>query len=74
MGDYTYTFKTKAPATFDATATHSIGVSAQRNLSEYGTFDEWSETSNDVFNFVPNGSTGYGHALGGDHRRLQPVP
>ena len=55
-GDYTYTFKTKAPATFDATVTHSIGVSAQRNLSEYGTFDEWSETSNDVFTFVPNGS------------------
>ncbi|MGA3017433.1 MAG: OmcA/MtrC family decaheme c-type cytochrome [Bryobacteraceae bacterium] len=56
VGDYTYTFKTKAPTTFDATATHSIGVSAQRNLAEYGTFDEWSETSNDVFNFVPNGS------------------
>ena len=56
VGDYTYTFKTKAPTTFDATATHSIGVSAQRNLAEFGTFDEWSETSNDVFNFVPNGS------------------
>ena len=56
IGDYTYTFKTKAPTTFDATATHSIGVSAQRNLAEFGTFDEWSETSNDVFNFVPNGS------------------
>src|SRR5271157_2634888 len=56
VGDYTYTFKTKAPVTFDATATHSIGVSAQRNLAEFGTFDEWSETSNDVFTFVPNGS------------------
>jgi len=56
VGDYTYTFKTKAPANFDATATHSIGVSAQRNLSEFGTFDEWSETSNDVYSFVPNGS------------------
>ncbi|HUK15168.1 MAG TPA: OmcA/MtrC family decaheme c-type cytochrome [Bryobacteraceae bacterium] len=56
VGDYTYTFKTKAPANFDATATHSIGVSAQRDLSAYGTFDEWSETSNDVFTFVPNGS------------------
>src|ERR1035438_3345812 len=53
VGDYTYTFKTKAPTTFDVTATHSIGVSAQRNLAEYGTFDEWSETSNDVFSFVP---------------------
>jgi OmcA/MtrC family decaheme c-type cytochrome len=56
LGDYTYTFKTKAPAGFDATATHSIGVSAQRDLSAFGTFDEWSETSNDVFTFVPNGS------------------
>jgi OmcA/MtrC family decaheme c-type cytochrome len=56
VGDYTYTFKTKAPTTFDATATHAIGVSAQRDLSEFGTFDEWSETSNDVFTFVPNGS------------------
>jgi OmcA/MtrC family decaheme c-type cytochrome len=56
VGDYTYTFKTLAPATFDATATHAIGVSAQRDLSEFGTFDEWSETSNDVFTFVPNGS------------------
>jgi OmcA/MtrC family decaheme c-type cytochrome len=56
IGDYTYTFKTKAPATFDPTVTHSVGVSAQRNLAAYGTFDEWSETSNDVFTFVPNGS------------------
>jgi OmcA/MtrC family decaheme c-type cytochrome len=56
IGDYTYTFKTKAPTNFDATVTNSIGVSAYRNLSEYGTFDEWSEVSNDVFNFVPNGS------------------
>ena len=56
VGDYTYTFKTKAPITFDATTTNAIGVSAQRDLSEFGTFDEWSETSNDVFNFVPNGT------------------
>src|ERR1039458_10063443 len=56
VGDYTYTFKTKAPSTFDATATTAIGVSAQRDLSEFGTFDEWCETSNDVFNFVPNGT------------------
>lgn len=54
-GDYTYTFKTKAPTGFDATVTHAIAVSAQRNLSEFMTYDEWSQTSNDVFNFVPNG-------------------
>lgn len=56
VGDYTYTFKTKAPANFDANTTHSIGVSASRNLSEYGTYDQWSEVSNDVFSFVPSGS------------------
>jgi OmcA/MtrC family decaheme c-type cytochrome len=56
LGDYSYTFNTKAPANFDPTVTHSVGVSAQRNLAEYGTFDEWSETSNDVFSFVPNGA------------------
>jgi OmcA/MtrC family decaheme c-type cytochrome len=56
VGDYTYTFKTKAPTTFDATATTSIGISAYRNMAEYGTYDEWSESSNDVFNFVPNGA------------------
>jgi OmcA/MtrC family decaheme c-type cytochrome len=55
-GDYTYTFATKAPANFDATATHAIGVSAQRDLSEFITYAEWAETANDVYNFVPDGS------------------
>jgi OmcA/MtrC family decaheme c-type cytochrome len=56
VGDYTYTFKTKAPANFDPTATHAIGVSVNRNLSAFMTYDEWSEVANDVFNFVPNGA------------------
>ena len=56
VGDYTYTFKTKAPAGYDASATHAIGVSVNRDLSEFMTYDEWSEVSNDVFNFVPNGA------------------
>jgi OmcA/MtrC family decaheme c-type cytochrome len=55
-GDYTYTFKTKAPATFDATVTHAIGVSATRDLSEFVEMDEWANVSNDVFPFVPDGS------------------
>jgi len=55
-GDYIYTFKTKAPADFDKTVTHSIGISANRNLTEFMTYDEWSAVSNDVFNFVPDGS------------------
>lgn len=53
-GTYDYTFKTKAPASFDPAATHSIGGQAERNLSAYGyptTF-----TSDDVYTWVPNGS------------------
>jgi OmcA/MtrC family decaheme c-type cytochrome len=56
VGDYTYTFKTKAPTTFDATVTHAIGISANRNLSEFITQDEWARIGNDVYNFVPDGS------------------
>ena len=55
-GDYTYTFKTRAPVGFDATATHAIGVSANRNLTEFMTYSEWAEIANDVFTFVPDGS------------------
>jgi OmcA/MtrC family decaheme c-type cytochrome len=55
-GDYTYTFKTKTPTTFDATVTHAIGISANRDLSEFITQSEPSATANDVFNFVPDGS------------------
>jgi OmcA/MtrC family decaheme c-type cytochrome len=54
IGDYTYVFKTKAPATFDVTATTSIGAQAFRNMAEFGTFDEWAESSNDVFTFRPD--------------------
>jgi OmcA/MtrC family decaheme c-type cytochrome len=56
VGDYTYTFATKAPKGFDATATHTIGIAAQRDLSEWMTYDEWSETANVTFDFVPNGT------------------
>src|ERR1019366_7425106 len=35
VGDYTYTFKTKAPATFHHTVTHAIGISANRSLAEF---------------------------------------
>ena len=56
IGDYTYTFKTKAPVNFDATVTTAVGVSASRNMAEFGTYDEWSTVGNDVFTFVPNGN------------------
>ena len=52
-GEYTYTFSIRAPANFDRTATHSIGVYASRNLTE---FDLGTQRSNDVYNFVPDGS------------------
>ena len=55
-GDYTYTFKTKAPTTFDPKVTHAIGISANRNLTEFMTYDEWQAVANDVYNFVPDGS------------------
>jgi OmcA/MtrC family decaheme c-type cytochrome len=53
-GTYNYTFGTKAPTTFDPTATHSIGAQASRNLTAYGYPTAF--TSNTVFTFVPNGS------------------
>ena len=35
VGEYVYTFKNKAPATFDATATHRVGVYGSRNLTQW---------------------------------------
>lgn len=52
-GVYDYTFRTKAPKGFDASATHTIGIQAQRNLADFGL---GSQGIDDVFNFVPNGS------------------
>ncbi|MGC9969342.1 MAG: OmcA/MtrC family decaheme c-type cytochrome [Bryobacteraceae bacterium] len=54
-GDYTYTFKSKAPASFDKTATHSIGMWAARDLSEFD-MTAIANYDSDVFNFVPNGA------------------
>ena len=52
-GDYTYTFKTKAPVGFDATATHTIGVYGNRNLVSFLGGSSYASTT---FNFVPNGA------------------
>lgn len=52
-GEYVYTFRTKAPAGFDANATHSIAVYGSRNLNE---FDMGTQYASDVFHFVPDGS------------------
>jgi OmcA/MtrC family decaheme c-type cytochrome len=53
-GEYTYTFRTKAPATVDRGATHSIGAYGSRNLSE---FELGTQYDDDVFNFIPAGGT-----------------
>src|SRR5690242_13490986 len=52
-GVYTYTFHTKAPATIDRHATHSIGVYSSRNLTE---FDLGTSYDDNVYTFVPDGS------------------
>jgi OmcA/MtrC family decaheme c-type cytochrome len=53
-GQYTYTFKTKAPQGYDATATHTIGVYSTRNLTE---FDAGVAYSDSNYNFIPAGGT-----------------
>jgi OmcA/MtrC family decaheme c-type cytochrome len=52
-GEYVYTFRTKAPVNFDATATHSIGAYSSRDLTE---FDLGTQFADNVFTFAPNGS------------------
>ncbi|HXJ44815.1 MAG TPA: OmcA/MtrC family decaheme c-type cytochrome, partial [Bryobacteraceae bacterium] len=52
-GRYQYVYGNKAPAGFDATATHTIGVYAARNMSAFGIPNNNAST---VFNFVPNGA------------------
>jgi OmcA/MtrC family decaheme c-type cytochrome len=54
-GVYTYTFNQKAPAGFEKGSTHSIGVWAARDLSEFE-LDALANYASDVYNFVPNGS------------------
>ncbi len=52
-GQYTYTFHTTAPAGFDATATHTIGIYGSRNLTTYNLGTNYASTT---YNFVPNGA------------------
>jgi len=53
-GEYLYTFKTKAPAGFDATATHRIAVYGSRSLTQWnmGTYNATA-----LYDFVPAGGT-----------------
>lgn len=52
-GEYTYTFATRAPAGFDRTATHTIGVYGSRNLTA---FDLGANYVSATFDFVPDGT------------------
>jgi OmcA/MtrC family decaheme c-type cytochrome len=52
-GQYQYVFHTKAPAGYDATATHTIGIYGSRNLTSFNLGTNYASTT---YNFVPNGS------------------
>jgi OmcA/MtrC family decaheme c-type cytochrome len=54
VGEYIYTFKNKAPAGFDPTATHRIGIYGSRNLTE---FDLGTNYDDATFDFAPAGGT-----------------
>ncbi|MGH9646920.1 MAG: OmcA/MtrC family decaheme c-type cytochrome, partial [Bryobacteraceae bacterium] len=52
-GRYQYTFHTRAPSGFDASATHTIGIYGSRNLTIFNLGTNYASTT---FNFVPNGA------------------
>ena len=52
-GQYTYTYQAKAPAGFDATATTTVAVDGNRDLTAFDLSIYYAGTT---FNFVPNGS------------------
>lgn len=52
-GQYQYTFAAKAPAGFDATATTTVAVDGNRDLTSFNLGTSYAGTT---FNFVPNGS------------------
>lgn len=52
-GQYQYVFHSVAPAGFDATATHTIGIYGSRDLNAFNLGTNYASTT---FNFVPNGA------------------
>jgi OmcA/MtrC family decaheme c-type cytochrome len=54
VGEYVYTFKTKAPAGFDPTATNRIGIYGSRVLTQW---DLGTNYASATFDFVPAGGT-----------------
>jgi len=53
VGEYIYKFKNKAPAGFDATATHRVGVYGSRNLTQWDLGTNYASTT---FDWVPAGN------------------
>src|SRR5437899_9902007 len=53
-GEYIYTYGTKVPKDFDATATHRVGIYGNRNLTE---FDMGTNYDDETFTWVPGGGT-----------------
>jgi OmcA/MtrC family decaheme c-type cytochrome len=53
VGEYIYTFKNKAPANFDQTATHRIAIYGSRNLTA---FDLGTYYATGLLDFVPSGA------------------
>jgi OmcA/MtrC family decaheme c-type cytochrome len=51
-GEYVYTYGTKIPASFDATATHRVGIYGNRNLTEFDLGTNYADTT---FTWVPAG-------------------
>ena len=52
-GQYSYTFTATAPAGFDPTATTTVAVDGNRDLTAYGFGTSYAGTT---YNFVPNGA------------------
>lgn len=54
VGEYIYTFATKAPTGFDPSATNRIGIYGSRNLTQWDLGTNYADTT---FDFVPAGGT-----------------
>lgn len=50
-GEYSYTFRTKAPSGFNRSAIHAVATYANRNLTE---FQMGTQLDDDVYYFTPN--------------------
>jgi OmcA/MtrC family decaheme c-type cytochrome len=54
VGEYIYTYATKAPSGFDPTATNRVGIYGSRNLTQFGLGTNYADAT---FDFVPAGGT-----------------